>query len=395
MAKQDEWAPCAPSAEILARFKKRLIPHAHYTKMLEDLTEALYATSRPRIITLQGPTGVGKTTLLNAVYCDGVRRALNDSQWSSGRIPMLKVVAPLDSKRQQFSWNRYFTELLLAGDERGIQSKVDPERLHRPGGFHSRSTGRETDLQSAVISMLNNRDPYAVLHDEAQHFGMVKASALKGQMEVIKYLTEMTRTTFVLFGTIELDALQALSEELGRRMLDLTFHPYEKQDADAFRDVLATIEETLALEPDTLVARWEYFLVGSVGCAGALTVWLANAYGSAIDHAEKRLTARRIEQFRLAPAKRDLMMTEIERLKVDEQKGQELEPGLWARMGLADAAEAPKSAQSGGTAEGAEGVAEIRQPRAPQTSKKRVGRRNPSRDPVGRRTDRKASTALG
>ena len=105
--------------------------------------------------------------------------------------------------------------------------------------------GKETDLQSAVISMLNHRQPYGILHDEGQHFAMAKASELRGQMEVIKYLSEMTHTTFILFGTADLHALQRLSGELGRRTLDLTFHPYDKEHADEFRDVLATVEDIL------------------------------------------------------------------------------------------------------------------------------------------------------
>ena len=138
MAKQDDRASSAPSTHILTRYKARLIPHTRFTETFDDLIKALDAMRPSRIITVQGPTGVGKTTLLNAVYHDGIKRALSDPHWSSRRIPMVRLVAPLEGKRRQFSWPKYYEEMLKAADERGIKSKVDPERLLLPGGFHSR-----------------------------------------------------------------------------------------------------------------------------------------------------------------------------------------------------------------------------------------------------------------
>ena len=60
-----------------------------------------------------------------------------------------------------------------------------------------------------------------------------------------------------------------------------------------------------------------------------------------IERGEKRLTRIQIERFKLAPAKRNLILEEIEQVRANEQDGQKSERQLWVRMGLAAALEAP------------------------------------------------------
>lgn len=134
----------------------------------------------------------------------------------------------------------------------------------------------------------------------------------------------------------------------------------------AFKRILLTFQRYLPLtaEPD-LVARAEYFYERSVGCVGVLKDWLTRALATALDDGQQKLTNTVLERQALPSRKLLRMAREI-------REGEET-------LTATGRAQTELQALLGMSTESAE------QPTAP--SRRKVGQRNPVRDPVGSHED--------
>jgi hypothetical protein len=363
-----------PPGERLAYFKNYALAHPLLRTAYSALMRVIREPAGASLISVCGPTGVGKTTLLRRVQKDLVEVVLPDLKKDPGRIALVCVeaVAP-DSGN--FNWKDYYIRALEAFDEPLINKKVDMalRTVHHSGEesripIRSRITTEE--LRRALEQALRHRRPDAFIIDEAQHLTkMASGRRLQDQLDSVKSLANSTGTLHVLVGTYELLAFRELSGQLSRRKVDIHFPRYRaeyKEDIQAFINVLYTFERHLPLkEKPDLVQSWEYCYERSIGCVGVLKDWLTRALASALEEGAGTLSLTHLKQNALSVSQCEKMATEAlegeGKLKEDEGANRQL-----LRILGMDAA-----------------VADEQKAAAPKRKSNRVGIRNPERDPVG------------
>jgi GTPase SAR1 family protein len=271
----------------------RLKYFRHYTmahpKLLEASQTLMYTLEEPAGIALMflfGPTGVGKSTLLQRITQKIIEAALPTLEQDFGRIP----IAGIEAAAPEFG-NFDWKDLYL----RGLKAVKDP-CIKLPE--QSRLTSLK--LRAALEAALRHRQVRVFYIDEAQNLGNVASGRkLRDQTDCIKSLANLTGVPFILAGTYDLLVLRNLSAQLCRRSLDIHLPRYQAEkteDLRSFRGIIQTFQRHLPLieEPD-LLSHWEFCYERSVGCVGILKDWLARSLTAAMSEGSKTMTVRHLE----------------------------------------------------------------------------------------------------
>lgn len=370
-------------------FETKVVAHQRLKEVYEALLHAIRYPAGTSLILVVGPTGVGKTTLLQRVVKQLIEDAAADPTATPGHMPVIAMEAPSPDSGN-FSWKDYFTRALLAADEPMMASKITyhVRGMHRDeqGQLIIERTLTTPDLRHILEQCLHHRRPRAFIVDEAQHFKkMASGRRLLDQMDTLKSLANMTQTVHVLVGTHELLGLMNLSAQLARRSLTLQFPRYRvesQEDLKEFKKLLRTFQRHLPLseEPD-LVSHYEYFYEQCLGCTGMLKTMLNKALGAALEQGERTLTQKRWERHAEPPQKLKDMLHEIKEGEraFKNQEDETHRTTLREMLGLS--ATAPGSAV-------AKEEDILSSPQSPAASKRarrqRVGQRQPKRDSVGK-----------
>jgi energy-coupling factor transporter ATP-binding protein EcfA2 len=379
------------NAERLEYFRGFTIKHPLLLKAYEELRCAIRDCNPGSIIFLQGPPGVGKTTLLERLEKHLKEIMLAESEKDPERIPV--VAFQLDPPTSgNFDWKEYFKWLLIALEEPLVDDKLDRERWKEPtfsGNKFSRSNVElissdqygARPMRFAAEQTLRCRRPLAVLLDDAQYFGIISSGRkLLDQLNIIKSLASKSRTTHVLGGTYELIPLRNLNGQLSRRSIDIHFGRYHARNElhrQEFINVLYTFQQHLPLikTPD-LVSKWDYFYERSLGCVGVLKDWLTSSLALALDNGSSTLRSNYLKSRALSVTQCSTMLSEttVGEEDMEETEGERLQ--LRISLGLdAGSSEKMQAAPSFHNLEQIRKVSSVRR-------KRRVGTRKPVRDKI-------------
>lgn len=214
-----------PSSARLAYFRALTIGHPLLLQVYDDLRLAIRDSAPGSIIIVQGPAGVGKTTLLQRVEKDLTERLMPEMAQDVERLPVVRIDA-IAPESGSFNWKDYFRRLLIALHE--PESLIDRKVIPNQSGAASQSgilelipyeSAVSSRLRYAVEQTLRRRRPLAVLVDDAQHMA-IRGSGRKllDQINTIKSIANVSRITHVLTGTYEL----MMPRHLKRRALSVT-----------------------------------------------------------------------------------------------------------------------------------------------------------------------------
>jgi hypothetical protein len=374
-------------------FETKVVAHQRLKEVYEALLHAIRYPAGTSLILVVGPTGVGKTTLLERTVKQLIVDAAHDPTTTPGHIPAIAMEAPSPDSGN-FSWKDYFTRALIAADEPMLADKIiyDMRGIHRDeqGQLIIERTLTTPDLRRVLEKCLYHRRPRAFIVDEAQHIKkMASGRRLLDQMDTLKSLANMTSTVHVLFGTYDLLGLMDLSAQLARRSVTIHFpryHADQPEDLKEFKKLLRTFQRHLPFpeEPD-LASRYEYFYEQSLGCTGMLKTLLNKVLGAALEKGEQTLTPKRWEQHGEPPQKLREMLQAIkeDEEKLSNQNDEAHRNALREMLGLS-----PSSLNGGSPTEDTPIL-----PTQPATSPKgkrgqRIGQRNAKRDLVGKGANR-------
>ena len=375
-----------PKEARLAYFKAYTVAHPHLSQADTAVWNAIREPAGALLIFVFGPTGVGKTTLLEHIEKRLIEQAGSRMAQDQSHLPVVRLNAMAPSARQ-FKWPDFYTRALMSVSEPLIDYKIDyhaltpafNEKLKRH--VTPRSGGDAAALQRSWEQVIKHRQPAAILIDEAQHFAKVaKGSALFDHLDHLKSLAVATQTVHVLAGTYDLRIVRDLNAQLSRRSIDVHFPRYDatkKEDRQAFQQVLLTFQRHLPLEePPDLIHQWKYCYARTVGCVGMLKDWLTKALAEALENGEKTLSLALLERHAISADRCDQMISDVEegeRLMAHDPAADER---LLLRLGLAGRRSSRTKSQRQERA-GAE-----QQRTSPRSRGARVGQRNPDRDPV-------------
>jgi energy-coupling factor transporter ATP-binding protein EcfA2 len=356
---------------------------AHPTLATVDRTvwNAIHEPAGALLIMVIGPTGVGKTTLLEHLEQRLCEEALPRLEQDPGHLPVVKLLAATPAPRQ-FKWADFFTRCLLAVREPLVDYKVNPQaealKTHI-SSFTPKNRSDAATLQLSWEHALHYRRPIAVLIDEAQHLGKIgRGSSLLDQLDYLKSLAILTNTVYVLAGTYELLAFRNLSAQLSRRSIDIHFPRYQatnKEDVRAFKTVLQAFQRHLPLEemPD-LVSQWQECYTCTAGCIGIFKEWLLKALAEAVETKAKTISPELLAHHAPSLARREQMLTEIEEGEEGFTSDEAAEDALRKRMGLP---RRRKTKEESTTPKEADEEPKVSNRRTPS-----IGQRLPAHDPV-------------
>lgn len=365
-------------AERIGYFAAHRIAHTKLMKAYNALLEAVEDAKDGSIITILGPTGVGKTTLLERLRQKAVNEfygaSIEQNPEAGGCIPIVMVEAA--SADKGFDWKDYYRRLLAELYDPIPARKLDYRKWESLPGEVSEILQSDrtpaTVYRRAVEKALKHRKPRAVLIDEAQHIGATGSGRKTlDQLNHIKSIANLSKTVHVLCGSYELLSFLNLSGQLSRRSSEIHFERYRldrKEEINVFRNVVWEFQNHLPVrEMPDLLNDWEYLYERTLGCIGTLHDWLLRALKKALRENAETLTQEFLEQTALPLAKCQTIFEEINNGEDSLSEEEVSRAAFRQKLGLDEMERI-----------------EIHAPQ-PQKNKGRVGVRNAARDPVGRR----------
>jgi hypothetical protein len=191
----------------------------------------------------------------------------------------------------------------------------------------------------------------------------------------------------ILLGTYSLVHFCNLNGQTARRGLEVHFPRYHfrvEADCQAFQNVLLTLlaQVPLTVNQATLLQHWPYFYARSLGCVGVLKEWLVRATALALREGSEALTLPHLERRALSDAKCARMAADIQEGEHALHYSEAHRQRLFALLDMSD-----MPSLTAGTAmpippaELARAESRTALPHPPV--RRRVGQRQPHRDPVG------------
>lgn len=267
------------------------------------------------IVVVIGPSGVGKTTLLERIRESILERHRAQMQERPDFVPIISTIAVADGHRR-FNWRRLYRDALMAlGDAFADERKHSEDGSQRwLQGLGLRESGHALRLHLEQEVRLRGTKVWML--DEAQHVVMGGASGVPGdQFDVFKSIAQLTRMTIILSGTDQLRRYLGTSSQLSRRSEVVPF-PHYRWDLIDERKMFARVTVTLLKRlpvkgyPDVL-SNIQFFYLGSLGCVGVIKDWIARAFARALQHGREVLTLEDFDATRLAPRVLHTMLRDI------------------------------------------------------------------------------------
>lgn len=296
------------------------ISHAKLTYALNDLSWSLKDGLPESLIYIFGPTGVGKSTLLNIAHKKILEESVTSMMDNPGVLPIIKILA--DSPHTgNFDWKSFFKELLEIMAEPLVEYKDDPYRwkvvrdeYDKINATAYRATGGK--FRTAFINAVKYRETKMMLVDDAQHFGVVASGRkILDQSNTVKSIAEKSKLIIAMAGTYELLPLRNLNGQTSRRSVNIHFQRYNAEsndDIECFKQALGTLQRYLPVEvmPDC-ENNWEFFLERSLGCIGILKDWLTKALIFSLRNNKNTISDEYFEQTALSVSQCQEILSEI------------------------------------------------------------------------------------
>jgi len=376
------------TAKRLDYFKSCTIAHPRLHEADQALRVAISEPTGELLVFFYGPTGVGKTTVLNRCKRQIIEERRKEMEDDPGWVPVVGMEA-VSPERGDFNWRDYYIDALRAFDEPLVNRKIQivepgPERKNIPQ-YVPRKIDSRSVLRVALESAIRHRRPIGFFIDEAQHLAKISGGRkLQDQLDCLKSLAIRTNTVHVLAGTYELLILRQLSGQLSRRTRQIhlaRYHAESAKDLRDFKNVLWNFQIRMPLksEPD-LMSHWEFCYERSLGCIGLLKDWLTRVLALGLSEKRPNVTIKHLERQALPISDCQKIATEILEGEASLADSESTRKRLRTLLSLEEVKAPREAATAGG------------QPAVPSKrgrSSQFVGERNPKRDPVGvaHRTD--------
>lgn len=276
-------------------------------KRLEEASKQIMKPIRARagaeVVHVVGPTGVGKTTLMEHVMSELIKLVMPELKKDPGLIPTAFITCQSPTKGG-YDWTEHFIRILLALNEVLVDRKIYiPDAGPMPDEVKAlvrKDFGKVGALRRAAESAIKNRKLRAFFADEAQYI-------LKGSSgERIVDLADAARSIasesalLVLLGHYDLLELMRLNGQLGRRCRTVHFTRYyidREEDRKEFGKVFNTLQSKLPLpNKPRLEGHLEFAFERTVGCVGRLKNWFSRCLDTAMTNNCKTVTYEIFEE---------------------------------------------------------------------------------------------------
>ena len=276
----------------LEKFLNGRITHQYHTEAFDKLVHMAAKAPKGSIINVIGPTGVGKTTLLEHFKSALTEEVMKSENYTPSDLPVVMIEARAPDAKV-FTWNGFYrsaieTMLEFSPDRKCCQE----DRTHN---LLRQKRVITYELRTCFEDTIKKRNVGVFIVDEAQHIaiGAGRKEILK-HLEVLKSLANFGETVIVLAGVYELVDFRNLSGQLSRRTIDVHFpryRPDKPEDVVEFASIVTAFEARMPFPcSPPLSAIIKDLYAGSVGCIGILKEWLNRSLKDAAREKSKLLT---------------------------------------------------------------------------------------------------------
>ena len=358
-----------------AHFERCLIEHTHLQDACDAVIRAICMPGEDIsyrrlgcMVLLIGPMRVGKTTLIDLLQQELLRRAQKRMQSDPSYIPFVSITTD-GSGTGRFDWKDYYLAIL--------------EQLHDPFLNVKKPSVSARDLREATEMALLRRKTDVVIVDEAHHLAKARSgSRLQDHLDHLKYFENKTGVSHVLVGTYEMRPFRKVNAQLACRSVDVHFARYDatKQDErEIFKSALWALQRQLPVqeEPQLVQNHWEYLYARSLGCIGLLKQHLNQALRLALDEKAKTVTLAHLRKTALHKEKADLALEAILDGEGDFAEAEDADQDLLEQLGMVPSEPTTKQEDTPATEQ------PVQQTPTHRRQKLQLGERAPGRDPIG------------
>ncbi|OFD04478.1 hypothetical protein BTGOE7_44810 [Bacillus thuringiensis] len=300
-------------------FRKLKILHPKMKRLITRLNALINQPGGNEIIILMGPSGVGKSTLIQELRRGIINNSIEELEENRSKLPLVAVelVSPDNGL---FNWKDFYIRILEEVNEPLIHKKVIYETPHekklnnRKFANHNPRTAPE--LRRSVENAFYYRDPKIFIIDEAQHFTkMASGKRYTDQLDTLKSLSNLTKVPQLLVGTYQLKEFVNLNGQLARRTMDLHFPRYDfniKKDIYDFIGIVQSLLEKIPLKVSTeIIEQYEFLYERTLGCVGILKDWLVRALKVSLEERSNMFTFNHLKRTALSINKISTLLDEI------------------------------------------------------------------------------------
>lgn len=254
------------------------VAHPQLARVTKDLSELLNPNNDVKLISVIGPTGIGKSTLATSILTQLVDEFAETRQ--PHEVPFVYVNAPANGEHSM-SWKTLYRRIMIAAGTPHLS-------LHRPvevldGEIHAVRSGRTSlaHLREELEAVIKYRNIRVIIIDEAMH--LLRFNQNVAIMDTLKSLADIHQTKLVLIGTYQIAPLMIEYGQLARRSAVLHYRRYAlppvgKSNPDkptqmeqAFQHAVSRLQQHWpCTEVPHLEAVWPELMRASLGSVGLL-----------------------------------------------------------------------------------------------------------------------------